>query len=153
MQNVIQLPIKPEVKTSGKFRHTKYMNILTKMAVAVEPVAQARIAAAIVIKNDIISFGINQKKTHPFQAMFGKNSDCIYLHAEIDAIKNALRIITVDELSRSTLYVCRVKYDCDQKSNFIFGLSKPCSGCSRAIANFDIKNVYYSLDIEGYQKL
>ena len=153
MQNVIHLPTKPLVKASGISKHNKYISILSKMAVAVEPVAQARIAAAIVIKNNIISFGINQKKSHPFQAMYGKNSDCIYLHAEIDAIKNALRIVTVDELSRSILYVCRVKYDGDQKSNFIFGLSKPCQGCSRAIANFNIKQVYYSLDTEGYEKL
>lgn len=157
MNNVIAFnrPIMPLMAPNirGSNRHTKYVNLLAKMAIAVEPVAQARIAAALVYKNDIVSFGICQNKTHPFQAHFGKNKQSIFLHAETDCIKNALRIIDVNDLNKCTLYICRVKFEDHKKNKFLFGLAKPCSGCFRAIVNFNISNVYYTLDNEGFEKL
>ena len=140
-------------KINDNTRHSKFLNILTKMSLCVSPVRQARIAACLVYKNEIISFGINQMKTHPFQAQFGKNKDSIFLHAETDCIKNALREIDVDELTRCTLYVCRVKFESHEKRKFVYGLAKPCPGCERAIATFNIKSVYYTLNDEGYEVL
>ena len=146
-------PSLPSGEKSFGGKHHKYISILSKMAIAVEPVRQARIAACLVHRNEIVSFGINQMKTHPFQAQFGKNKDSIFLHAETDCIKNALREIEVDELSRCTLYVCRVKFESHEKRKFVYGLAKPCPGCERAIANFNIKSVYYTLNDEGYEVL
>jgi deoxycytidylate deaminase len=146
-------PSLPSSEKSFGGKHTKYISILSKMAIAVEPVRQARIAACLVYRNEIISFGINQMKTHPFQAQFGKNKDSIFLHAETDCIKNALREIDVDELSRCTLYVCRMKYESHEKKKFVYGLAKPCPGCERAIATFNIKNVFYSTNENTYDKL
>lgn len=151
--NDIDRPRRPLKDKSFGGKHDKYMNILSKMASAVEPVRQARIAACLVLKNEIVSFGINQMKTHPFQAMYGKNKESIFLHAETDCIKNALREISIDELTRCTLYVCRMKYETNEKKKFVYGLAKPCPGCARAIATFDIKNVFYSLDNNGYVQL
>lgn len=156
MSNVIPLrPTQPLVHpvTKGDLKHSKHINILSKIAVSVEPVAQARIAASIVYRNEIISVGVCQRKTHPFQAQYGKNKDCIFLHAETDAIKNAVKLLNLDELAKSTLYVCRVKFEDYSKKKFLFGMAKPCSGCARAIANFNISKVVYSLDNEGYQIL
>lgn len=102
------------------------------------------LAAAIVIKNRIISFGTNRMKTDPFQAKYGKNKDCIYMHAEIHAIKNALRHIKVDGLRKADLYVLRVR-----NGDGARGLSKPCEGCQRAIAEFGIRNVIYTTDDGG----
>jgi tRNA(Arg) A34 adenosine deaminase TadA len=133
-----------------KDKHSKILNLLAKMAITVTPVANARFASAIVYKNDVVSFGTNAHKSHPFQARFGKNQDSIYLHSEINAIYNALKQTTTEILSKSTLYICRVKYESEFKENFIFGLSKPCLGCSRAISEFKIKNVIYSLDGNKY---
>jgi deoxycytidylate deaminase len=120
MQN--SYPIEPLIfpKIGGTSRHDKYMNMLSKIAIAVEPVAHARIAACVVYKNEIISFGINQKKSHPFQAIYGTNKESIFLHAETDAIKNALKIISVSELTKASLYICRVKYEACNKNKFIF---------------------------------
>jgi len=131
------------------------MNMLAKVAAdIVLPVkGNTRMSAAVVYKNDIVAFGVNGKKSHPFQAKFGKNEDSVYLHAETDAIKNALKYISLDEISKSTLYVCRVKYSDTLKNKMIFGISKPCSGCSRCIATFCIRNVIYSLDTDGYSVL
>ena len=124
-------------------RHLKHLNTLEKVAEAQPVTAGARIAAAIVIRNDIIAVGNNQKKTHPFQERFKKNDEAIYLHAETDCIKNALKHVDQDKLSKATLYVCRIKKD------GTWGLAKPCKGCMKAIATFNIKNVIYSTDTTG----
>jgi len=149
--SLIPFPNPPQVKLKNK--HSKVINLLSKIAINVDPIGSARIAAAVVYKGTVIAIGTNKRKTHPFQAQFGKNKDCIQLHAEIDVIKNALKFITQFELSRSTLYICRVKYYDESKKDVIFGLAKPCSGCERAIATFNIKKVIYSLDNEGYAEL
>lgn len=146
-------PSLPSNEKSFGGKHHKYISILSKMAIAVEPVKQARIAACLVYRNEIVSFGINQMKTHPFQAQFGKNKDSIFLHAETDCIKNALREIEVDELSRCILYICRMKYESQEKKKFIYGLAKPCPGCERAIVTFGIKQVFYSTNDNSYMKL
>jgi len=130
--------------------HDHFMSLITKLAIGSEGVTGTRMAACVVYKNRVISFGLNRLKSHPFQQKFSKNSDSIYLHAETDAIKNALRFVDVDDLKKSTLYICRIKKiskkDC-------WGLSKPCSGCQKAISTFGIKNVIYSNDEGGYSKL
>lgn len=127
-------------------KHQKYLNTLGQIASAVEPVATSRLAAAIVYKNEIVAVGINKNKSHPLQKRFSKNTNSIFLHAEIDVIKNALRVISQDELSKSTLYVCRMKYPVGTKSRMIRGMACPCPGCSKAIAAFNIPRVIYSLD-------
>jgi deoxycytidylate deaminase len=133
-------------------KDSHYMNLLFKMATDVAPVAAARIAAAIVYKKDVVSFGINQNKTHPLQAKFSRSVNSIYIHAEIDAIKNAVKAgISLKELSKATLYICRAKFDSDQKKFFIPGLARPCeNGCTRAVASFGINRVVYSLNEGGY---
>lgn len=157
MSNVIELPrpIMPPVPTvlRGFNKDKRVIDMLSKVAVAVEPVANARLAAALVYKNEIVSFGINKKKTHPFQAKYGKNKDSIFLHAENDCIKNALRVITVDQLTKCTLYICRVKFSNNIDRKFVYGMAKPCPGCARAIAAFDIRNVIYSTDNNSIEKL
>lgn len=153
---VIPYPTMPKVsKDALGDKHTKYMNILSKIAsdIIMPAKANTRVSAAVVYKNNIISFGINARKSHPFQAKFGKNKDAVYLHAETDAIKNALKYITIDELEKSTLYVCRIKFTDTMKKGMIFGLSKPCPGCTRCIVNFGIQSVIYSLDNTGYAML
>jgi len=90
-------------------------------------------------------------KSHPFQKTYAKHKEAIYIHAEVDAIKNALnQRIDLDIISRSTLYICRQKI-IDKK--WTPGIARPCSGCQRCIAAFDIKEVIYSLDDFGYDFL
>ena len=109
----------------------------------------ARIAAALFIKNELVSIGVNQARSSPFQAKFGKNSDSIYLHAELHAVKQALRNWSEDELrsSKTTLYICRAKRHAP-RSPFIWGIARPCSGCMGALGAdwFNIKNIVYSLN-------
>lgn len=130
-------------------KHDHHMNTLFKLASSIEKVAGARIASSLVLKNSVLSFGFNQRKTHPFQAKFGKNVDSIYLHAEVDAIKNALKSYSLEDLKNSVLYICRSK---TINKLLVTGLAKPCDGCMRAIASFNIKRVVYSTD-DGYTNL
>ena len=125
-------------------KHMKYISTLARMAVSVEPVRKARLASCLVHQNTVVAFGINQLKSHPFQFKFSKNDDSIYLHSEVDCIKNSLRFLDADQIKKSTLYVCRVKYTSTEKKSMIFGLAKPCIGCARAITSFGIKKVVYT---------
>ena len=99
-----------------------------------------QLAAAVVIRGRVISFGYNRMKTDPMQAKYSVNKERIYMHAEIHAIKNALRHVSVDELKRATLLVLRTREDTVSG----WGMAKPCEGCMRAIAEFGIKNVKYT---------
>ena len=123
MKNAIPYPRLPGNSLKFPGRHSRYINVLSRMAADItSPVGgNARLAACVVYKNDIVSFGLNEKKSHPFQAKYGKNSDAVYLHAETSAIKNALKYLSVEELADSSLYVCRVKFYDQNKKKLIFG--------------------------------
>ncbi len=128
-------------------KHEKALNLLAVVAEGVSrktASAGARVAASIVYKNKIISIGTNSLKSHPFQKKYASVEHAIYLHAETDAIRLALRHLTESELAKATLYVCRVKHQNGGNSPVIWGLSKPCIGCQRAIATFNISKVVYS---------
>lgn len=104
----------------------------------------ARLSAAIVYKGKVISTGVNSLKSHPFQKKWSRNSESIFLHAETSAIHQALRCISDDTILQDCdLYVLRMKKD-GPDFTFRYGLARPCSGCQRCIAEFGIKNVFYT---------
>jgi deoxycytidylate deaminase len=119
----------------------KLFNTMFALAQSLDKVANARIVAAITLKNDVISFGFNQRKSHPFQKKYSVNEDSIYLHAEVDAIKNALKVIS--DLKNCSLFVSRVKFN-KKGGPFVPGISCPCEGCKKAIVAFGIKKVFYT---------
>ena len=127
--------------------NTEIFNETFKLAQSVEPVRGARIAAAVVRRGKVISYGYNHKKSHPFQNRFCKNRHAVFFHAEVHAIKNALKSVDVEDLYKCELYIVRAKRD---KANrkWITGMSKPCSGCQKCIDLFDLKSVYYSKEGE-----
>lgn len=136
-----------------KVVHEKFLNELRKIARDVTPVGAARIAASIVYKNNVVAFGINSLKTHPIQVKYARNPESIHLHAEIDVIKNASRILTPEEFAKSTMYVARMKYADMHKTSMMQGLVCPCDGCRNAIIAFNLKKVIYTLDGIGYGEL
>ena len=117
-----------------------------KLAQSIVPVRSARIAASVVCRGKVVAYGYNHKKSHPFQAKFCKNKDAVFFHAEVHAIKNALRVIDVDDLSKCDLYIVRAKRENNRNRKWITGLAKPCSGCQKCIDAFELKNIYYSFD-------
>jgi deoxycytidylate deaminase len=126
---------------------------LAEVADVSEGAAKANIAAAVVYKGDIISIGVNQMKTHPFQYKFRRNNLSIYLHAETHAIQRSLRELSTWELEKSELYVVRTKQQSSVNKNRIFGLARPCDGCWRCIEQFNLKRVHYTLDKSGYETI
>jgi deoxycytidylate deaminase len=131
----------------------KYIRHFAKLAESSKPVRRARMVAGLVYKNDIVATGTAQLKTHPFQSKFGKNEAAIYLHAEIDCIKNALKVTSKIDIAKSTLYVARRKFLHTDRKFFENGLACPCSGCCSAIVAFDIPRTVFTLDGTGYQVL
>jgi deoxycytidylate deaminase len=130
--------------------HESIFNMLRVLAADVAPIKSSRMTAAIVRGKEIISFGANQMRTHPFQAKFGKNPESLFWHAETNAIFNALRVVDVDSLKKADLYVCRVKYSGTKREQFISGNAKPCTGCAKCIADFGVKRVFYTTET-GYE--
>ena len=122
------------------------IEILRKAAIdIVNSVRSYRVAASLVYKRKIVSFGINRYKTSPIQNRFKKNENAFYLHAEVACVKNALRHLDVEDFKKCDMFVVRVKrlvYEGD----FVYAMAKPCEGCSRCIAEFGIRDVYYTVE-------
>lgn len=136
-------------------RDRRFMALARKIAISVDPVKRAKIAAIIVVKNQIIAIGQCQLRSHPFQAKFNKHPSAIYLHAETNAIHAALNQVAPDQLEKATLYISRVKRKFPKNdSEWTDGLACPCEGCMRAIVTHSIKRVVYSTDVDGeYSRL
>lgn len=127
--------------------------MLTRLAVENPGVrGKYKIAAGVVYKKHLVAAGVNSYKTHPLMWQFGKNQDSLFLHAEVDAIKNSLKLITHEQLRRCDLYIVRVKRE-DGNPVWQPGLAKPCKGCQHAIETFDIRRVYYTTDAGTLHKV
>ena len=87
------------------------LSMLFELAKDVIPCGNAKLVAALYIKNELVSIGWNQEKTSPFALQYSKNMKGMCLHAETSAIKQALRRFSVEDLTKAktTLYVARVK--------------------------------------------
>lgn len=109
-----------------------------------------KMAAGIVYKNRLIATGINSYKTHPMMLQSGYRTGQIFLHAETDAIKNALKKINTSQLEKCELYVVRVKHPNKYSKEYVTAMAKPCSGCEKTIATFGIHQVFYTTDEESY---
>ena len=143
----------PGVRTNRMFEY------LRRLAIANEGIqGRFKLASAIVYKKYVISTGVNSYKTHPIMNGEGYKDGQVFLHAEMDAIRNALKLIDLNQLAQCDLYVVRVKRPNYKSKEWIYGLAKPCPGCTKAIANFGIKNVFYSeneddLELQNYASI
>ena len=133
------------------------MDLLRREAILTTPVRSSKIAAAVVIKNKIISIGRCQMKTHPMQMEFGKNDQAIYLHAEMDVIIKGLQFVDVSDYNNASIMICRVKRPEANNKIWIYGNAKPCVGrnklgCMNAILHFGFKRVIYTQDDGTFYK-
>lgn len=96
--------------------------------------------AAVLTDGHNTVVGFNSYKTHPMQLRFNPhNPKAICLHAEMDAIRQAVRLSGSD-LSDYKMYVARVKRDGS------VACAKPCRGCTQAILTFGVKEVQWTED-------
>lgn len=122
----------------------KIFSLLQTVALNANPTGRARLASAVVHRGNIVSIGTNHyRRSHPLQALFSSNSDSVFLHAEIDAIKNALNY---DSLYKCDIYIYRVKFSDSSKQFKVSGNAFPCKGCFRCIQHFGIRKILYSIN-------
>ena len=120
-----------------------WLNIGRRLAIDTIPFGNAKVSAILVYK-DAVSYGDNfNPKSHPLAKKYGKNPLAIFPHAELKCIINAERRGFTD-WNKSTLYVVRVY------KNGEFALAKPCDGCFRAIVDYDIGKVVFSISEGKY---
>lgn len=118
---------------------------LNEIASAMRPISGKRVAAAITYKN-ITIIATNSYRSDPFAAKFATNCDAIYLHAETQVLKHAIKILTPKELRRSTLCVLRLKHPSGTNHKLCSGIARPCEGCQRAINEYKIGRVLFTTD-------
>lgn len=127
----------------------RIFQMLTRLAMKSPGVSNGRVrmAAGIVYRRHLVATGVNQMKTHPMMMGEGYREDQLYMHAEVDAIRNALKLLTAEELSKSTLAIVRVKRPHIGAKTWIHGLAKPCPGCQTIIESFGITDVVWTEDL------
>lgn len=116
-------------------------SILFEMAKNVQPIQSARIVAGIHRRGKLLAVGFNQRKSHPLQAKWASRPERIFLHAEIDAIRNYLYSSTIDSLTTCSMLVVRIKRS---NNRWVHGCAKPCSGCANALEFYGIRNVKWT---------
>lgn len=123
------------------------LETLFVVAQDVTKVRSARMAAAIYQRNKLISVGVNTHKTHPMAKRYQKHQKTNCLHAEVAAIKNALR--HTKKLAGMSLYVARAVFD-SGRTHASWANAKPCIGCQQAIRAHQISRVYYTIGPNEY---
>jgi len=121
--------------------HTRILDYLHEIAIAVPRIGSGSLAAAIVYKGRIISVGVNQMKTHPLQMKYQSNPMRISLHAEIAAIVRGSKLLTESEIRKASVYVSRNKKISGVNS---YGLAQPCRGCLDCIMAFGFKDLWHT---------
>ena len=126
----------------------RVIRMLTRLAIE-NPGTRTRykMSAGIVYRRDLVATGVNSYKSHPLMTGPGYNSEQIFMHAEVDAVRNALRLMPQSDLAQCSIYVIRVKRLRDL-TGWQYGMAKPCRGCARVIASFGIEQLWWSEDRE-----
>ena len=94
-----------------------------------------RHGCVIIYKNKSIATGTN---TTVYTCGFS-------IHAEVDAIKKAKKVLTKSEMKNSKLIVVRIGQD---SMDHPLKYSKPCPSCMKCIKNNGIKQIFYTTNFE-----
>ena len=127
-------------------KQARILDTLFAMSRDIDSGYRQTIVSAIYIRSKLISYGVNEAKSHPFQREHAKNDNAIFWHSETKAIHNALSVVGEKGLKGSTIYIARARMV--PKRKIVFGLAKPCCGCMDAIRKFGIARIVYTLDAD-----
>lgn len=123
---------------------------LAQKRVRIIPRGSSSISRTVAILTDGTSdfFGENSYKSHPFVKRFSDNTDKICLHAELEAILEAVRYFSrirgvsytthQYDLSSFRMYVASVLADGTP------ALAKPCLTCQRALDYYGIHDITWT---------
>jgi deoxycytidylate deaminase len=109
-------------------KHSKYFS-LAKTLSKKSNHPQYQMGCVIVKKNNVVSTGFNQLKTHP-KSPHAWNM----IHAEFAAILG----VSASDLEGSTVYVYR------ELKNHEPAMAKPCKTCHKMLFNLGVKEVYFT---------
>lgn len=105
-----------------------------------------KLEARVYRKGRLICVGVNSyTNSTKLQRRYGGEKRP-FVHAELDAIREAIYHVGLNALSACDLYVERIKADGS------LGLAKPCECCQRALEAFRFKAVYYTTE-KGWERL
>jgi tRNA(Arg) A34 adenosine deaminase TadA len=99
-----------------------------------------RMGAVIARRNKVISIGLNSHKTDPLQLRYSRHPLSICKHAEIAAIKNALKADRNVDLTKASIFIARVL------KNGSTAMAQPCEGCQKALKAYGINRVFWTTD-------
>jgi deoxycytidylate deaminase len=106
--------------------------------------SRGRHGACLLKGNRVVSFGFNQRKTHPIVSKFTKSVDgrkrFVVIHAELDCIFG----LDSSSTEGGTMYVWR------ESSKGTPLISKPCEMCSLLLRQAKLKKVIYTISEEPY---
>ena len=123
------------------------ISLLCKIAEEVQPVAGAKMAAALEYNGQIMSVCVNKRKSDPWMKKYGGNEDKIYLHAEIGAIKKycGVKWNTVWKLyGGMDLYVVRVKRPISGSKLWVPAMARPCRICLACAREVGVRRICYT---------
>jgi len=103
-----------------------------------------KVAAGVIYKNRLMYVGVNSYKTNPIMLNGDYRVGQIHLHAEADALVQALRGMSQRQLAKSAMWVVRVKRS--PSGGFTEALARPCPGCWSLINESGIKEVEWTED-------
>lgn len=103
----------------------------------------AHLVAVIVKGGSIISWSSNVPKMNAYTSIMTDNPDCFSIHAEVGAIFRARQ---KTDLRGCKMFVARITKDNKiTQSRGQIALAMPCKTCMRAITNYGIKRVIYTI--------
>lgn len=94
--------------------------------------------AVIARRKKIVGIGRNSYKTDPLQSRYSRHPLSVCKHAEIDAIKNAIKRDRNVDLRGTSISVARVF------SDGTVGIAKPCEGCQKALRAYGISHAEWT---------
>ena len=115
------------------------LQALFEVAKTSKKVGRARIVAGVVYKDRFVAIASNSYKSHPKQKALSKSEDKICLHAEVDAILKARKLLGEKKLREATILVARARFD---GNKMVHGLAKPCAICQELINEYEMKVIY-----------
>lgn len=99
----------------------------------INPNNKSRHVTTLLKGRNIVGYGINNEKSS-YTNFFGYLSN----HSEYDAVRKYLRFHTTTELSKLSMYNCRIN-----RFNEVV-LSRPCRRCQSLLEFFPVKSVFFT---------
>lgn len=118
-------------------RYYKFARVALDLADASEHDVTHALCALVVSKNQVLSVGYNQPKTHPISAETAQQE----LHAEMHAI------LRCGSPQGADVIVARCRPSGKP------GLAKPCHICEGILRRFGVRRVYYTMNSESVDDL